>query len=122
MTKSSESPQKVPWLDPFEASRQWMEIAGKAQKFVSQYVQQQADSGVFQPYNPQATPQAFAEFFASFLKEPGKLAKAQSSLWEKHAELWQTVMNKDADKQDSSKKSKDRRSGARNGRRTSPST
>jgi polyhydroxyalkanoate synthase len=108
MTKPPDSPQQVPWLNPFEASRQWMEIASKAQKVVSQYMKQQAESGVFQAYNPNATPQAFAEFFASFLKDPERLAKAQSSLWEKHFELWQTVMNKDATEGDG-KKSKDRR-------------
>jgi polyhydroxyalkanoate synthase len=108
MTKASEPPQKLPWLDPFEAGRQWMEIAGKAQKVVSQYMQQRAESGGFQAYNPVVTPQAFAEFFASFLTDPGKIAKAQSSLWEKHAELWRTVMNKDVQKGDG-KKSTDKR-------------
>jgi polyhydroxyalkanoate synthase len=107
MTKTPETPQ-VPWLNPFEASRQWMEIAGKAQKVVSEYMQQQAESGTFQAYNPQATPQAFAEFFGSLLKSPEKLAHAHSSLWAKHAELFRTVMSKDAVAEDG-KKARDRR-------------
>jgi poly[(R)-3-hydroxyalkanoate] polymerase subunit PhaC len=105
MTKTPDSPPRIPWLDPFEAGRQWMEIAGKAQNVVSQYM---AESSAFQAYNPKATAQAFAEFFALFFKHPEKFVKAQSSLWEKYAELWQTVMNKDAAEGDG-KKSKDRR-------------
>ena len=108
MTKSPDSPPRIPWLDPFEASRQWMEIAGKTQRIVAQYMGRQVESDALQAYHPQATAQAFAEFFASFFKDPEKLVKAQSSLWEKHAELWQTVMNKGAAKGDG-KSSKDRR-------------
>jgi polyhydroxyalkanoate synthase subunit PhaC len=115
MAKAPKSPQQVtpeswgplPWLDPFEASGQWMEIAGKAQKVVSQFVQQQAEGGVFQAYSATAM-QAFGEFFASFLMDPAKVAKAQSSLWEKHAELWQTVMSKDL-KESEGRKSDDKR-------------
>jgi polyhydroxyalkanoate synthase subunit PhaC len=108
MTKTPDSPQRIPWLDPFEASRQWMEIAGKAQNAVSQYMGQQAEDSALQASNLKATTQAFAEFFALFFRDPEKLVKAQSSLWEKHAELWQTVMNKDAAEGDRNK-SKDRR-------------
>jgi len=36
----------------------------------------QAESGVFQAYSPKATPQG-AEFFASFLRDPGKIAVRQ---------------------------------------------
>jgi polyhydroxyalkanoate synthase subunit PhaC len=108
MTKAPDSPPRIPWLDPFEASRQWMEIAGKAQNVVSQYLGRQAEGGAFQDYNLKTTTQAFAEFFALFFKDPEKLVKAQSSLWAKHAELWQTVMNKGAAEGDG-KKFKDRR-------------
>jgi len=52
MTKTPDSPQRIPWLDPFAASRQWMETAGKAQRVVWQW---QAESSAFQPYNPNAT-------------------------------------------------------------------
>ena len=108
MTKAPDSSQRIPWLDPFEASRQWMEIAGKTQNVVSQYLGWQVESSAFQAYNPKVTAQAFGEFFALFFKDPEKLVKAQSSLWAKHTELWQTVMNQDA-AEGAGKKSKDRR-------------
>src|SRR5215469_4053748 len=80
MTKTPDSPQRIPWLDPFEASRQWMEIAGKAQNVVSQYMGQQAEDSALQASNLKASTQAFAEFFALFFRDPEKLVKAQSSL------------------------------------------
>ena len=82
MTQTLESPQKVPpessqklpCLDSFEARRQWMEIAGNGPKSSRNTLQRQAESGAFQAYSPKATPQAVAEFSASFLKDPGKIA------------------------------------------------
>jgi hypothetical protein len=70
MTKTPDSPQRILWLDPFAASRQWMEIADKTQRVVSQYMGWQAESSAFQAYNPKATSQAFAEFFACAYRTP----------------------------------------------------
>jgi len=47
-----------------------MEMPGNGQSRLAM----QAESGVFQAYSPKATPQAVAEFSASFLKDPGKIA------------------------------------------------
>ena len=94
MTKESSNPEKSPWLIPFEAGRQWMDLATKAQAAMARQVEKNAQN-IPSPFAPEAVSKAFSEFFANVLSDPGRLAQAQTSLWQKHAALWQDVLTKD---------------------------
>ena len=106
MTEKRKNSGLTPVLDPFEAGRQWLDMATKAQNIMTQYVNRQM-SGGFAQAAAQPDPAAIGRLFASLLSDPGKLGHAQFSFWNEHASLWQRVLN--AKDQPDISPSKDRR-------------
>ena len=87
-----QDPQKTPFsLSPFEAGRQWLELAAKAQRVFLDKIQPDAAPP---PFMPQDVAHAFSEMAANLLRDPSKLATAQADLWQRHAALWQDILTK----------------------------
>jgi polyhydroxyalkanoate synthase subunit PhaC len=107
-TEKPSSPATAnPWLAPFEAGRQWMELASKAQTVLAGQLTRDAGK---QPFSPEAATQAFSEFFTKLMTDPMKIAEAQSDLWQRHATLWQSVLSggfKDGDGKPKDRRFKD---------------
>src|SRR5262245_37617966 len=96
MSKQSDT-QKPAALDPFEAGRQWLAVAEKAQKVLTQFVDRQL-SGQPSDIVPTATdPLALGRLFTSVLSDPARLGYAQFNFWQRHAELWQQVTKTKSD-------------------------
>jgi polyhydroxyalkanoate synthase subunit PhaC len=91
MTKTTDPREATPWLAPFEAGRQWIELTNKAQTVL---LGQLAKSAVPAPFLPGAVNQAFSQLFVSLLSDPAGVAKAQTDLWLRHASLWQDILTK----------------------------
>jgi polyhydroxyalkanoate synthase subunit PhaC len=91
MAKASNPPETNPWLTPFEAGRQWMELATKAQTVLSEQLKNEA---IPAPFSQEAVAGAFSQLFANLLSDPARMAKAQSDLWQRHVALWQDLMTK----------------------------
>ena len=53
MAKQSDRPERNPWLAPFEAGRQWMELATKAQTVLSEQMKKEA---IPAPFSQEAVP------------------------------------------------------------------
>src|SRR5262245_21594562 len=94
MSKQSDTPKPTA-LDPFEAGRQWLAVAEKAQKVMSQFVDRQL-SGKTSELAPTADPRALGRLFTSVLSDPARLGHAQFSFWQRHAELWQRLVKTDS--------------------------
>ena len=89
MTKSQD-PSKAPFsTSPFEAGRQWFELAAKAQKV---FLDQIKPDAAPPPFMPQDVAHAFSDMVANLMRDPSKLAKAQADLWQSHAALWQDIL------------------------------
>ena len=83
---------KTPFsTSPFEAGRQWLELAAKAQKVFLDQIKPDAAPPAFMP---QDVAHAFSEMVANLMRDPSKLAKAQTELWQSHASLWQDILTK----------------------------
>jgi len=78
---------------PFEAGRQWLELAAKAQKVFLDQIKPDAAPPAFVP---QDVAHAFSEMVANLMRDPSKLARAQTELWQSHASLWQDILTKAA--------------------------
>jgi hypothetical protein len=90
MTKSQD-PSKAPFsTSPFEAGRQWLELAAKAQKVFLDQIKPDAAPPPFMPQDAHA----FSDMVANLMRDPSKLAKAQADLWQSHAALWQDILTK----------------------------
>ena len=88
----SQNPPKTPFsTSPFEAGRQWLELAAKAQKV---FLDQIKPAAAPPPFMPQDVANAFSEMVANLMRDPTKLAKAQADLWQSHAALWQDILTK----------------------------
>jgi len=89
MTKSQD-PSKAPFsTSPFEAGRQWLELAAKAQKV---FLDQIKPDAAPPPFMPQDVAHAFSDVVANLMRDPSRLAKAQADLWRSHAALWQDIL------------------------------
>jgi hypothetical protein len=89
MAKDPNIPETNPWLVPFEAGRQWMELAAKAQTVLSQQLKQDK---IPAPFSQEVVAGAFSQLFAGLLSDPAKMARAQQDLWQRHAALWQDLI------------------------------
>src|SRR5215207_1557759 len=107
MAKDPNVPETNPWLVPFEAGRQWMELAAKAQTVLSQQLKQDK---IPAPFSQEVVAGAFSQLFAGLLSDPAKMARAQQDLWQGHAALWQDLMTKNfKGAEEQGGRSKDRR-------------
>jgi polyhydroxyalkanoate synthase subunit PhaC len=107
MTNSQDPPKVSNTMSPFEAGRQWLELAAKAQKVFLDQIKPDAAPPAFVP---QDIAHAFSEMVTNLMRDPSKLAKAQTELWQSHAALWQDILTKGLRPEDSkSGSSKDRR-------------
>ena len=107
MTKSQDSPKTpVSTSSPFEAGRQWLELAAKAQKVFLDQIKPDAAPPAFMP---QDVAHAFSEMVANLMRDPSKFAKAQTDLWQSHAALWQDILTKGFVAGENQQPSKDRR-------------
>src|SRR6476620_3710891 len=89
MTKSQD-PSKAPFsTSPFEAGRQWLELAAKAQKV---FLDQIKPDAAPPPFMPQDVAHAFSDMVTNLMRDPSRLAKAQTELWQSHAGLWQDLL------------------------------
>jgi polyhydroxyalkanoate synthase len=84
-------------LDPFEAGRQWLEIAEKAQTVMTQFVDRHISGGPSQAFPVQTDPMAIGRLFTSVLSDPARLGYAQFSFWQRHADLWRNLMKANGD-------------------------
>ena len=93
MPKDPNSNEIASWTSPFEAGRQWFELASKAQKvFLDQMKQNAAPVPLIQP----EVAEAFSQLVSNLMKDPAKLATAHAGLWQSHAALWQDLLSKNA--------------------------
>lgn len=107
MTNSQDPPKVSNTMSPFEAGRQWLELAAKAQKVFVDQIKPDAAPPAFVP---QDIAHAFSEMVTNLMRDPSKLAKAQTELWQSHAALWQDILTKGFRPEESkSGSSKDRR-------------
>jgi len=90
MANSQDPPKTFP-TSPFEAGRQWLELAAKAQKV---FIDQIKPDAAPPPFMPQDVAHAFADMVANLMRDPSRLAKAQTELWQSHAALWQDILTK----------------------------
>ena len=89
---NSQDPPKTPFsLSPFDAGRQWLELAAKAQKVFLDNIKPDAAPP---PFMAQDVAHAFSEMVANLMRDPSKLATAQADLWQRHAALWQDILTK----------------------------
>lgn len=89
---NSQDPSKRPFsTSPFDAGRQWFELATRAQKVFLDQIKPGAAPPAFMP---QDVAHAFSEMVAGLMRDPSKLAKAQADLWQSHAALWQDILTK----------------------------
>ncbi len=102
MSKQSDA-QKPAALDPFEAGRQWLEIAEKAQKVMTHFVDRQLSGPGPEAMPVTADPMAISRLFTSVLSDPARLGYAQFNFWQRHAELWQRLMKADKTEQPQTK-------------------
>jgi polyhydroxyalkanoate synthase len=91
MTNSQDPAKSSSTTSPFEAGRQWLELAAKAQKV---FLDQIKPDAVPPAFVPQDVAHAFSEMVTNLLRDPAKLAKAQTELWQSHAALWQDILTK----------------------------
>jgi polyhydroxyalkanoate synthase subunit PhaC len=91
MTNSQDPPKVSNTTSPFEAGRQWLELAAKAQKVFLDQIKPDAAPPAF---IPQDVAHAFSEMVTNLMRDPSKLAKAQTELWQSHAALWQDILTK----------------------------
>ena len=91
MTNSQDPPKTPSSTSPFEAGRQWLELAAKAQKVFLDQIKPDAAPPAFMP---QDVAHAFSEMVTNLMRDPSKLAKAQTDLWHSHAALWQDILTK----------------------------
>lgn len=91
MTNSKDAPKTLSSASPFEAGRQWLELAAKAQKV---FLDQIKPDAAPPPFAPQDVAQAFWEMVANLMRDPSKFAKAQTDLWQNHAALWSDILTK----------------------------
>ncbi len=101
--------EKPAGLDPFEAGRQWLDIAEKAQKLMTKFVDRQLSGGTSEAFPLQSDPTAMSRIFASVLGDPARLGYAQFNFWQRHAELWQKLMKAEGDDGAEQPAAKDRR-------------
>jgi polyhydroxyalkanoate synthase subunit PhaC len=103
----SQDPTKVPnTASPFEAGRQWLELAAKAQRV---FLDQIKPDAAPPPFMPQDVAHAFSEMVTNLMRDPSKLAKAQTELWQSHAALWQDILKSGFRPESQSGSTKDRR-------------
>jgi len=88
---NSQDPPKTPSTSSFEAGRQWLELAAKAQRV---FLDQIKPGAAPPPFMPQDVAHAFSEMVANLMRDPSKLAKAQADLWKGHAALGQDILTK----------------------------
>jgi poly[(R)-3-hydroxyalkanoate] polymerase subunit PhaC len=89
MTKSQDPPKAPTAASPFDAGRQWFELAAKAQKVFLDQIKPDAAPPAFMP---QDIAHAFSEMVTNLMRDPSRLAKAQTELWQSHAGLWQDIL------------------------------
>lgn len=102
----SRDPPKASNTSPFEAGRQWLELAARAQRVFLDQIKPDAAPPAFVP---QDVAHAFSEMVTNLMRDPAKLAKAQTELWQSHAALWQDILTKGFRPGDSPVATKDRR-------------
>jgi polyhydroxyalkanoate synthase subunit PhaC len=73
--------------DPAEFSRHLMEIAGRSQQVVLDFLEKQG-KGESGPVDPLNIGGAFMEMTARMMGNPAKVAEAQLDLWKAHVDLW----------------------------------
>jgi len=91
MTNSQDPPKTSFSTSPFEAGRQWLELAAKAQSVFLDRIKPDTTPPAFMP---QDVAHAFSEMVANLMRDPSKLAKAQIDLWQSHVALWQDILAK----------------------------
>ena len=96
MSKQSDT-QKPAALDPFEAGRQWLAVAEKAQKVMTQFVDRQLSGRTPDIMPVAADPMALSRLFTSVLSDPARLGYAQFNFWQRHADLWQRLTETKSD-------------------------
>ena len=91
MPKDPNSTEFASGTSPFEAGRQWLELATKAQKV---FLDQMKQDAAPEPFAQHEVAEAFSQMVSNLMKDPAKLAKGHAELWQSHAALWQDLLTK----------------------------
>jgi polyhydroxyalkanoate synthase len=75
--------------DPAELSRQMVDIAGKSQQLVAEFLKRQNREEGVGMADPLGIGTAFLEMTAHMMADPSRLVQAQLSLWNDYLTLWQ---------------------------------
>ena len=94
-------------FDPFELGRQWIDMAAKAQTVMTELVARQPAAGGLSAEPLGDAPAAFGRLFSGLLSDPMALGHAQFSFWQRHADLWQRLL--ETEKEEAKPPLRDRR-------------
>jgi polyhydroxyalkanoate synthase subunit PhaC len=93
MPKEPNSSEIASWISPFEAGRQWLELATKAQKV---FLDQMKRDAAPEPFAQHDVTEAFSQMVSNLMKDPAKLAKGHAELWQGHVAFWQDLLTKNS--------------------------
>ncbi len=85
---------ELDWLKAFDKDGHWAEIASHSQNVMAQFFRQATEATALTPSMSQGGLTAFANLFNSFLRNPQKIADAQTELLRKQGELLNHIMAK----------------------------
>jgi len=94
MADEPKAPQQADWLKAFDKDGPWAEIASHSQNVMAQFFRQATEATALTPSMSQGGLTAFANLFESFLRNPQKIADAQTELLRKQGELLTHIMAK----------------------------
>jgi polyhydroxyalkanoate synthase len=96
MAEEPKAPKQVEmdWLKAFDKNGHWAEIASHSQNVMAQFFRQATEATALTPSMSQGGLTAFANLFESFLRNPQKVADAQTELLRKQGELLTHIMAK----------------------------
>jgi chromosome segregation and condensation protein ScpB len=93
MSKDPNTSESASWMSPFEAGRQWLELATKAQNV---FLDQMKRDAAPEPFAQHDVTEAFSQMVSNLMKDPAKLAKGHAELWQSHVAFWQDLLTKNS--------------------------
>src|SRR5690348_9869808 len=100
-TAGAANQNSAPLPDPQRLSEAMLQIAGRSQKLVQEFLARQAETKAAPALDPMNIGQAFIEMTQRLMADPAKLVQAQMALWQDYATLWtrmtQRLMGQEAE-------------------------
>ena len=91
MPNKADSGKSAMTANPFDWSRQWLDLSIKAQQAMTTLLEAQKRSGDLPTQLTQAASAAFGNMYLSLMRDPVALVDAHVDLMRQHAKMWQDV-------------------------------